>query len=84
MPAHNIIDNRREKLVDHIARILETSEAARFAVGYFFLSGLTVDNLLKALTDLYHQHDMQDWSRRQAMRRENHEIPTIICSEALV
>jgi len=41
MPAHNIIDNRREKLVDHINRILETSEAARFAVGYFFLSGLT-------------------------------------------
>ncbi|MBU2262803.1 MAG: hypothetical protein KKF02_12900 [Proteobacteria bacterium] len=41
MPAHSIIDNRREKLVDHINRILETSEAARFAVGYFFLSGLT-------------------------------------------
>lgn len=29
MPAHSIIDNRREKLVDHINRILETSEAAR-------------------------------------------------------
>ena len=36
MPAHNIIDNRGEKLVDNINRILETSEAARFAVGYFF------------------------------------------------
>jgi len=41
MRAHSIIDNRHEKLVDHINRILETSEAARFAVGYFFLSGLT-------------------------------------------
>src|SRR5437773_81700 len=40
MPAHDIIDNRREKLVDHINRILSSTEAARFAVGYFFLSGL--------------------------------------------
>jgi hypothetical protein len=41
MPAHDIIDNRNEKLVDHINRILSSTEAARFAVGYFFLSGLT-------------------------------------------
>jgi pimeloyl-ACP methyl ester carboxylesterase len=30
-----------EILVDHINRILSSTEAARFAVGYFFLSGLT-------------------------------------------
>jgi len=41
MPAHDIIDNRNEKLVDHINRILASTDAARFAVGYFFLSGLT-------------------------------------------
>ena len=41
MPTHDIIDNRREKLVDHINRILSSTESARFAVGYFFLSGLT-------------------------------------------
>ncbi len=41
MPIHDIIDNRSEKLVDHINRILASTEAARFAVGYFFLSGLT-------------------------------------------
>ena len=40
MPAHDIIDNRRQKLVDHIQTILSTTESARFAVGYFFLSGL--------------------------------------------
>src|SRR5881409_1774598 len=40
MPTHDIIDNRNEKLVDHINRILSSTEAARFAVGYFFLSGL--------------------------------------------
>lgn len=39
--AHDIIDNRNEKLVDHINRILGSTEAARFAVGYFFLSGFT-------------------------------------------
>ena len=40
MPTHDIIDNRREKLVDHINRMLDSTEFARFAVGYFFLSGL--------------------------------------------
>lgn len=41
MPAHDIIDNRNEKLVNHINRILSSTESARFAVGYFFLSGFT-------------------------------------------
>ena len=41
MPTHDIIDNRSEKLVDHINSILSSSEGARFAVGYFFLSGFT-------------------------------------------
>ena len=36
---HEIIDNRNEKLVDHINLILDSTEKARFAVGYFFLSG---------------------------------------------
>ncbi|MBW1987118.1 MAG: helicase, partial [Deltaproteobacteria bacterium] len=40
MPTHDIIDNRQEKLVDHINRILDSTESAAFAVGYFFLSGL--------------------------------------------
>ncbi|MCX5805625.1 MAG: phospholipase D-like domain-containing protein [Proteobacteria bacterium] len=41
MPAHDIIDNRHEKLANHINRILLSTESAWFAVGYFFLSGLT-------------------------------------------
>ena len=36
---HDIIDNREEKLVDHIGSLLDNAEKARFAVGYFFLSG---------------------------------------------
>lgn len=37
---HDIIDNRTEKLVAHIRRELPSAQAAKFAVGYFFLSGL--------------------------------------------
>jgi len=41
MPTHDIIDNRNQKLVGQIKRILDSSDAAHFAVGYFFLSGFT-------------------------------------------
>jgi len=40
MPTHDIIDNRHEKLVDHISRSLASTESGKFAVGCFFLSGL--------------------------------------------
>ena len=39
--AHDIIDNQQEKLAEHINQILDSTETAKFAVGYFFLSGLT-------------------------------------------
>jgi superfamily II DNA or RNA helicase len=39
MPS-DIIDNRTENLVDVIRRVLPSCQAAKFAVGYFFLSGL--------------------------------------------
>ncbi len=37
----DIIDNRECKLATQIRTILESSEAAHFAVGYFFISGFT-------------------------------------------
>src|SRR5690606_32078567 len=37
---HDIIDNRSVKLVEMIQQILPGCESAKFAVGYFFVSGL--------------------------------------------
>lgn len=37
---HDIIDNRELKLVDELATRLPSGEKAKFAAGYFFLSGL--------------------------------------------
>ena len=49
---HDIIDNRDEKLVDHIRRILPGSQSAKFGVGYFFLSGLeAAREAIKALCE---------------------------------
>jgi HKD family nuclease len=53
MPSHDIIDNRNQKLVDKINCILESSEAAHFAVGYFFISGFTaISNRLNSIKQL--------------------------------
>lgn len=56
----DIVDNRREKLVDTISTILDSTKSARFAVGYFFVSGLTAvqDKLedVKELRLLDRQH----------------------------
>ncbi|MBN2550285.1 MAG: hypothetical protein JXB15_14065 [Anaerolineales bacterium] len=52
MPS-DIIDNRSEKLVDAIRRILPGTQAAKFAVGYFFLSGLeAVQDVLQNVGEL--------------------------------
>ena len=39
MPQHDVIDNRSDLLIDRLKDYLADSEAAHFAVGYFFLSG---------------------------------------------
>ena len=36
----DIIDNRDELLAEHVCKILQQSESVKFAVGYFFVSGL--------------------------------------------
>ena len=40
MPTHDIIDNREEILLEHVKSLLRDSVSAKFAVGYFFTSGL--------------------------------------------
>lgn len=47
---HDIIDNRNEKLIEHVNLILDSTERARFAVGYFFLNGFT--SIAKELQNL--------------------------------
>ena len=50
---HDIIDNRNEKLVDNVNLILDSTDRARFAVGYFFLTGFTnIGKELQHLTEL--------------------------------
>ena len=50
---HDIIDNRSEKLLEHINLILDSTERARFAVGYFFLSGFqSIAEELKDVNEL--------------------------------
>lgn len=50
---NDIIDNRNEKLVDNVNLILDSTDRARFAVGYFFLSGFTsIAKELQNLTEL--------------------------------
>ena len=50
---HDIIDNRNEKLVEHINLILDSTDSLRFAVGYFFLTGFTsIAKELQNLTEL--------------------------------
>jgi len=53
MPGHDIIDNRQEKLSDHVRTLLQHSERAKFAVGYFFLSGFdAIKEELKGIKEL--------------------------------
>jgi len=54
MPTHDIIDNRKQILVDNINQILSSTDAARFAVGYFFLSGFT--SIAEKLKDIKELH----------------------------
>ena len=49
---HDIIDNQSSKLAEHINQILLGTESAKFAVGYFFLSGL--EAVAKSLNGVSH------------------------------
>jgi len=51
--AHDTIDNRNEKRVDHVSLILDATDRALFAVGYFFLTRFTsIAKELQNLTEL--------------------------------
>jgi hypothetical protein len=47
-------------------------------------NGMTGEHLMRALTELYHQHSMRDWSERRRQGSEDQIIPKIVCSEGLL
>lgn len=47
-------------------------------------NGVTGQELLKVLVRIYHQHNMREWLDRRSLQPEDHPIPKIVCSEALV
>jgi len=47
-------------------------------------NGMTGEHLMRALTELYHQHSMRDWSERRNRRSEDQIIPKIVCSEGFL
>ena len=50
---HDIIDNRERKLAASVKPLLSESERAKFAVGYFFISGFKfIADELEKLTEL--------------------------------
>ncbi len=71
MTTHDIIDNRKDKLIDHLDRIPGTSGRARCAVGYLFLSGLT--SFAKRLLRDGWDHGGQ--GARQLKRRHQRSAP---------
>jgi hypothetical protein len=68
MPLHDIIDNRESILLDHVKSLLRDWVSAKFAVGYFFTSGLAplmddVQHLqeLKILIGNSNHEKMTEW-----------------------
>ena len=50
---HDIIDNRERKLAESVKPLLSESDNAKFAVGYFFISGFKfIANELEKISEL--------------------------------
>lgn len=47
-------------------------------------NGITGENLLKLLADLYHQHRMREWVDRRRLELEEDSVPRVVCSESLL
>jgi hypothetical protein len=47
-------------------------------------NGISGEPLLKALANLYHQHNLSEWVDRRSLHAAGRLVPRIVCSEALV
>ncbi len=45
---------------------------------------VTGQALVQSLAHLYHQHNMREWLDRRILQLQEHPIPKVVCSEALV
>jgi len=64
MPTHDIIDNQEEVLLEHVKNLLRNSVSAKFAVGYFFTSGLTPIECSKYNLAVYHAQQAVEKNKR--------------------
>lgn len=85
MPTHDIIDNRTEKLVDHLNQIRgPLTGAVKRELSQLRRNSVTGEGLLKNLVRIYDQHNLKDVSARRTLALEDRPLPRIICSEAFV
>jgi len=47
-------------------------------------NGVTGQDLLKTLGELYLQHNMREWLDRRSLQIEDKPVPKVVCSEALI
>jgi len=82
---HDIIDNRNENLVEHINLILDSTEVARFAVGYFFPSGFqSIVEEFNSIKELPLFVSNTTNRKTQVSFVEIVDLPKVVCSAALV
>ena len=62
------------------------SEFMDYMNSVFRRNGITGTNLVRMLSDLYHDHGMSehDFQLRHRVERDSEDLPRIICSEAFV
>jgi hypothetical protein len=63
---------------------MSPSPAVNKKLNFLRRNGVVGENLLKSLTDIYHEHSLRERLDQKAISIETEEIPRIICSEALM
>ena len=88
---YSLLEEEDTDLKAQVAKLEEAFKrpvpaAARRQLNVLRRNGVVSKNLVGALTDLYHDHALQEQAAGDHRQHENEadELPRIICSEALV